>query len=123
MTRTTIPAQGIILAESAGRKSVEARQAAADAAQRAVRAKDRIAQIERGEDIAATANKPDIDKLLHEIGFTDADMRHWANVSRLDKLGLFEEYLKATGPDPKREQRAARRILRTAERRQRGSAT
>lgn len=104
------------LAAIAERKSVETKEAAADAAKHFAAAKDRIARLESGEDIGG-ATKIDLRQLFRSVGVTDNDMRHWANVHRIHQLGADEEYLDAIRPDPRRERRAARKILRATEQR------
>ena len=105
------------MATDADRHSTAAKQAAEGAAKHAAAAKNRIDRLDRGEDIGATT-KVDMRALAHSVGITDADMRHWANVARIYKVGAENEYLNAIGPDQQRERRIARKILRATERRQ-----
>jgi hypothetical protein len=100
-----------VLATTAERTSAETKEAAAVAAQHVAAAKERIARLERGEDIAGGTVKADLRRLFHDAGITDTDLHHYANVARIYELGAEEKYLDAIGRDRRRERRVARKIL------------
>ena len=104
------------LATTAERTGIETKQAAEDAAKHVAAANDRIARLERSEDIGGTT-KTDLRQLLRNAGVTDSDIPHWCNLARIHELGADEEYLEAIGPNEQRERRIARKIRRAAERR------
>ena len=82
------------LAKTVSRTIAELEAGAADAAVRADTAKERLAKIERGEDVQGGLGKPiDVDEILRSAGWTAADFRHAETISELDKLGAFEEFL------------------------------
>jgi hypothetical protein len=99
------------VAAKASRTAAENRQAAESAGKRATQAKERVARLERGDAVAGSITKIDIDQLMRQLGITKADRRHYANVARIHELGAADEYLDAIGSD-KRRRRAARKILR-----------
>ena len=106
------------LATAADRGSAATKQAAENAAKHVAAAKDRIARLERGEDIGGTT-KTDMQQLCRSIGITDSDIRHYGVVSRIHELGAEQEYLDAIAPDEQRERRVARKVLRATEKRKR----
>jgi hypothetical protein len=74
--------------------------AAADAAANADRAKERLAKIERGEDVPGGLGKPvDLEAVLLNAGFTKRDLERFRRASdfhdELERLGLEDEFRKA----------------------------
>jgi hypothetical protein len=79
-------------------------------------AKDRLARIDRGEEVAGGLGKPaSFHDILRAAGWTTADIQHCRVVKELSKAGSFEEYVAAISNrvnDSKRERVIARAILR-----------
>lgn len=90
--------------------AAKAKQIAAEASEFAATAKHRVAQLERGEDIAAGIAKLDVRQMLRKEGWTDADMRHAINLHELHMSGLGVDVL--TNLMMRHEQRFERRLVR-----------
>src|SRR5208282_6373409 len=60
----------------------------------AARAKDRVARIERGEDVKGGLGKPlDPNKVLRDLGFTKADIDQCVQSAAIDRLGMFDDLI------------------------------
>src|SRR5262249_34099649 len=73
------------LASDATASATADRQGAADASTRAADAADRRDRLRRGED-APRGSEIDFEKILHEAGWTSADIRHAVILSELHEL-------------------------------------
>lgn len=95
----------------------EATKAAANAAM----ARDRIAKLEKGEDVPGGLGKPmtatDMCQMMRGFGWTTSDFQHASDLAELSELGTFEEYCDASGEATEKatkriERSIARRMLR-----------
>ena len=93
-----------------------------EAAEHAARAKDRIEQIERGEDVPGGLHKPmthkDVERHLRSLGMTTADMKHCAIVHEIHTYGkeAWEAFMELHHQRSEKEaKRTARDMLRTLE--------
>ena len=92
---------------------------AKDAAANAERAKERIAKIERGEDVQGGLGAPvDLEAMLRKAGLTATDIQHVRNVAELTDEE-FEKFL-AVEPVMKAIERADRAMVRKLLRERRG---
>ena len=86
-----------LLAADAERKALAAQVRATDAAGKVAAAQERLAKIERGEDVQGGLGKSmtieDVVQAMRDAGWTDADFQHCRDLNTLDGWGLFEDYL------------------------------
>ncbi len=95
------------LAKDVARQAQEAHAAAAQAAEKATRAQDRLAKLKRGEDVNGGALRPfDVRKALRDAGLTERAIAHARDVAKLSET-QFEEYVAEAS---KRGEKAQRRI-------------
>jgi len=85
------------LAATVATKITEIETASADATTHADTAKQRLAKIDRGEDVAGGLDKPMTREkflaIMHEAGMTDAELRHCETVAELSHIdGALEEF-------------------------------
>jgi hypothetical protein len=108
------------LTAKAEREAVTAQMRATDAASKADVARERIAKIERGEDVQGGLGKPmtreDLEQIMRAEGMTTADIRHVDDVGKLSRAGLFDAYCKADNEAIRKaikriERRIARKML------------
>ena len=109
------------LAVDAERKALAAQVRATDAAGKVAAAQERLAKIERGEDVQGGLGKPmtveDVMQIMRDAGWTDADFQHSRDLNTLGNHGLFEQYLVACHAARRKaterfERRIAREMLR-----------
>jgi hypothetical protein len=94
---------------------IEAETAATAAAE----AKDRVERLKRGEDVASGLTKPDVEKMLREMGRTTRDINHTRRLSEVcDAFGdeavfklLVERHLEAGEREDRRIVRRLKRYL------------
>jgi hypothetical protein len=105
-------AAGMAEMAEASKKSSEAGRKAADAAAaRVSAAKDRVERLRRGESVPAS--KPlDLEKILHNAGFTTADIAHMRTVVALPETALPIISEESRAASRRAEHRIARRLLR-----------
>ena len=101
--------QGLIA--SAERTKTAAAAAQAKAAQQAARAKDRVARIERGDDVTGGLGKPPTIADLIEAGFTKAELERFRQVNEVSKALGFDTMVKAIGDAKDRAERSTLRAL------------
>jgi hypothetical protein len=63
--------------------------------------------------MAVSIQWPDVQKLMRQIGFSDADLRHFRTVAEIYATGVEKRFLNALR-DSSRERRVARKIMRDA---------
>jgi hypothetical protein len=81
---------------SAGRSKAAAAEHARAAAEQAAAAKDRLACIERGEDVAGGLGKPrPLERLLRDAGMTMADLVHCKRLAEVSDAIGFDTLMKA----------------------------
>jgi hypothetical protein len=92
---------------------------AKDAAANAERAKERLAKIERGEDVAGGLGKPvDFETMLRKAGMSDEDIQHCKDMAEL--CPSDEDLEKLANEEVEAGDRAGRAIVRRMLRKQRG---
>jgi hypothetical protein len=117
MNASTAAEQRELIA-AAERSAATGEAAAKDAGERAARARERLAKLDRGEDVAGGLGKPvNMDEVLRAAGWTDRDLEHARNShalhSELEARGIDGDFWEALH---KRREAADRRTQAEAER-------
>jgi hypothetical protein len=112
-------ADNLIHAQKAKAAADSATDGAENAAKHASAAKQWRGKLERGDGVARGIKRPDTERMLRKMGFTDADFRHWRVMKTIHDLGANENFIKAI-TDQTLRHRIARKILRDARRSQPG---
>jgi len=103
------------LAAAAERKIADGEAQKASAAEHAARAKDRIAQIERGEDVAGGLGKPltweHAMRICREAGMTTSDMQHAQVLAALPEEAIPQIVNAGLEASDRAGKRMARRLL------------
>ena len=100
------------LAERAERSAAEGEIERAKAAEHAARAKERVERIERGENVdGGLGKRQDVETVLRAAGWSDADIRHAAQIAKLGEIGAWEELMAETHRRRELSEKAAHRAV------------